>query len=258
MSLIQRIQSSIAERARFYSKNHKKLTLSAQLDLPPSEAYQLETLQVLASIKSYLGKPLDVLVDVGAHKGDFARPAFYVLKPSELICFEPNADIVPALAQALESIPWQLRSCALSDREGEKELFIHMDQSMSSLLEADSRILAKHFATYDTSKISSRMVKVSTLDQQLEAHILFGRRFFIKLDTQGNELDILRGASTTLKKCDGIICEFMFTTPYISQPGFESFIAYLGSAGFKCAAALEIKRKPTHHVSGVDFLFLPK
>lgn len=56
---------------------------------------------------------------------------------------------------------------------------------------------------------------------------------FIKLDTQGTELPILRGASTTLATAVGLKVEVEFVELYEGQPLFADVDAFLRAAGFQ-------------------------
>jgi FkbM family methyltransferase len=245
------------ERARHYVTVRQRQRLLSELRLPNSCRADLGMLQVLASVKAYLGHDIDILVDVGAHKGNFVIPALHILNARLAICFEPNTEFLSILESELENFDAEIHICALSDREGSLPLYIHQDSSMSSLLASDGKILSQEFSTYDGSKIEETLVPVSTLDLFLSKYTATGRRFFLKLDTQGNELSVLRGGANILGFCDGVLTEYMFTTPYKEQASFEELSGFLQQMGFRCAAVLDIKRKRSHRVSGVDFLFLP-
>lgn len=56
---------------------------------------------------------------------------------------------------------------------------------------------------------------------------------FLKLDTQGSELDILRGASRTLAQTSLVEVEVEFYPMYKGQPLFADVDAHLRSAGFE-------------------------
>jgi FkbM family methyltransferase len=55
---------------------------------------------------------------------------------------------------------------------------------------------------------------------------------FIKIDTQGSELDILRGARSTLSKCIGIEVEVEFIDLYSDQPLFGEIVTFLKDLDF--------------------------
>ena len=55
---------------------------------------------------------------------------------------------------------------------------------------------------------------------------------FLSLDTQGSELDILKGAEITLNSCVGLQLEVAFAEVYKGQPLFNDIDVYLRSKGF--------------------------
>ena len=55
---------------------------------------------------------------------------------------------------------------------------------------------------------------------------------FLSLDTQGSELDILKGAEITLNNCVGLQLEVAFAEVYEGQPLFSDIDAFLRSKGF--------------------------
>lgn len=55
---------------------------------------------------------------------------------------------------------------------------------------------------------------------------------FMKLNVQGAELEILRGAPATLEDCLGVQCEVAFAPIYLGAPVFRDVDAFLDSAGF--------------------------
>lgn len=55
---------------------------------------------------------------------------------------------------------------------------------------------------------------------------------FMKLNVQGGELDILRGATETLDRCLGVQCEVAFVPLYREAPLFRDVDAFMDAAGF--------------------------
>jgi hypothetical protein len=61
----------------------------------------------------------------------------------------------------------------------------------------------------------------------------------LKLDVQGYELEVLRGAEATLRQTRAVLCEVSFREFYTGQPLFTEVVAYLGARGFTLHALAE-------------------
>jgi FkbM family methyltransferase len=142
--------------------------------------------------------PGDVFVDVGAHSGYFTLLAAKRVKPTgNVLSIEPNPKIFDQLVQniaASEIVSPIVEQVACSDSAKDEILYIHDDtnSSMSSL---------SHLNIANTHKVS---VTCTTLDSLVEKHQLT-RVDLIKIDVEGAELSVLRGALRTLRKMNPMI-----------------------------------------------------
>ena len=253
---LYRIEASLHERARFFvqQRNIERLLDSHGISGPWLDSY--DVLQTLISIRAILATVPPVLVDIGAHRGCFTRAADKVLGFERIICVEPDAELMAQLNAAVPKKKTTIRQVALAETEGIRHLFIHEDRSMNSLLEADIEVLRTKFPTYRHDSIYQRKVKTTTLDCFLkEEGALNGTELFLKLDTQGNELSILRAGSHAVRSTRACLVEFMFCTPYMYSSEFHELVDFLRDQGLTCRGALNIHRRPSYEVSGVDFLF---
>ncbi len=138
--------------------------------------------------------PGDVAVDVGANKGAYLYWMRHAVGTSgSVLAFEPQ----PGLARYLESVRrgmrWEnvsIRECALSDASGRRVLHVPgWENSPGASLEAA--------VAEPGSGGRDREVEVDTLDHQLESGGC-GRVALIKVDVEGHELAVFRGAERTL------------------------------------------------------------
>jgi FkbM family methyltransferase len=135
--------------------------------------------------------PLDnpVLVDIGAAAGCFTLLA--TLKPMRVLSFEPNPDVFPVLESncKLNNVNVELHRCALADQVGMASLQVAQQSTDSGLSTLGTKV------TRFTSP-RSVPVEVRTLDS-----LNLPRVDFIKIDTEGCEPAVLRGATETIKRC---------------------------------------------------------
>lgn len=165
------------------------------------------------------------LVDIGAAGGlqDRWKPFSGFV---DLVAVEPD----PRAKESIEKLEsTSLRSLhrvnsPLASTHRELNFYLCKHPRQSSVLRPNS----KHFAKYnDGHKWNVEKVEnmsAITLDSALASKI---QPDFLKLDTQGSELDILQGATATLRSCLGIEVEVEFREMYQSQPLFGDVSKFL-------------------------------
>jgi FkbM family methyltransferase len=131
---------------------------------------------------------VDVFVDIGANLGYYTCLALQSGKP--VVAFEPQQQNLQCLFQNLIANGWgdkaEVFPLALSDRPGLLTLYGASGPSAS---------LIKNWAGY--SPRFKQTVPVSTLDYVLAGRFP-GQRLFIKMDVEGAEYHVLKGALETL------------------------------------------------------------
>lgn len=245
----------MCERARHLSQKCRLAKLQRQNAIDKWDE-SCELLETLLSIRAILPRIPPALIDVGAHLGAFARGADQVLGFEQILCVEPDEELLPRLLERVPAGKTIVKQVALSDSSGVAEFHVHADRSMNSLLPADRSRLGSQFPTYSHDATKTRAITTTTLDALLADHESFnGRELLIKLDTQGTELQVLRGGTKALEHTSACLIEFMFCTPYVTSVTFHDLVSFMQLHGFGCDGALNIMRRPTHQISAVDFLF---
>jgi FkbM family methyltransferase len=142
--------------------------------------------------------PGDIVFDIGANIGYHSALLGSLIKPDgRLIAFEPQPALLPNLRRTIEAIPHaRLFECLLSDRPGETTLHVpehghHMLAGMS-----DPGV-PSHAVTCE----------VETLDRLHESGEI-PLPDFIKIDVEGAESLVLRGARELLNRPDAPIVFF--------------------------------------------------
>ena len=251
------LKNSLYHRARHFVEREELARLKAANELPPGGDMPREILETLETVRNYLPEQA-VLLDVGAHKGKFAEACNQFFDLARTICFEPNVQLHPEIQRRMQGQDFRLEKIALSDQVGETEFFLHQDDSMNSTVAADKELLRSEFPWDNPDHMSATRVPTTTLDRYVADQGLAGKPLFLKLDTQGNELNILQHGTEALQSVEVLLTEFMFLNPYASDFGFTDFIHFMDTHNFSCAGALTIAKRPSRKVSAVDFLFVKK
>ena len=150
------------------------------------------------------------------------------------ISFEPNPAVFANLQIAAKAdAQWITKQIAL-DSESRTLMFNVMKlDSFSSLHEPDH----SETGTFVNKNVVERQVPVSTetldaLFPGLQEKFDFSSPF-LKMDTQGHDLDVVVGASKCLSKFVGLQSELSLTKLYKGAPAFSEALALYQSRGFK-------------------------
>jgi FkbM family methyltransferase len=172
----------------------------------------------------------DLLLDVGAHKGQFTLMGRRANPAVRVHAYEPQS----AQARIFHSLHGRdpmvtLHQTALGDAAGSSELHISRRTDSSSFLPA-SNLLTELFE--DTQHEGSERVSVARLDDFPE-HWGDARKALLKIDVQGFELNVLRGAEEALRHCGHVYAECSHVVLYEGQALFEEIEAFLAARGFR-------------------------
>jgi len=175
------------------------------------------------------------LVDIGG-RGSALRSLLCLAPFSGYYVSEPDREEAERLRQNLAlSAPWRTLTVfteAIASRRGEATLYVTAEPGMSSLLEPDERI-TRRFYLGDKFTVEAT-IKVPTVPlDDAAARYGFGDACFLKLDTQGTELEILQSGPRLVRESVlGVHVECLFHPFYKGQALFGDVDAYLRERGF--------------------------
>ena len=199
--------------------------------------------------------PIRSVIDVGANTGQFARHISQFFPQARLYCFEPLAEPFAELQRwaATQSDRVRAFNVALGAEAGEAQMFRHVEHSASSSLLATTEVCNQLYPQTRAQDIVP--VKLTTLDAALGGETL-QPEILVKLDTQGYERQVIRGATETFKQARAVIVEANLYRLYDHQPSFIELAVMLDELGFRYAGNLEQTCSPTGEVVYVDAVFL--
>lgn len=170
-----------------------------------------------------------VIVDVGGHHGDVSAALDLLYAPRRLWIVEPNPALTRGLRARFAAQPHitVVPQC-LGEREGEVAFNVHEFDAASSLYECQPGHLEKFGFSGAHRRVN---VPMTTLAQLLEGEAAT-QIDLLKLDCQGAELGVLRGASARLHDVRFVFCEVAFEPIYADAPLFGEVHRFLIESGF--------------------------
>ena len=155
------------------------------------------------------GKAGDFVVfDVGANDGAYAEAALRVVDGRlRAFSFEPQDACFEILRARYASEPRvSLHKAAISNHVGAAELFF-----------AEPRESVASFCRQSDAQTKSQKVRVTTVDQFCDENGV-GRIHFLKIDTEGQEMEVLQGASRMIQERRIDFIQFEFGDTFLHTP----------------------------------------
>ena len=174
---------------------------------------------------------IDVILDVGANTGQFAQQLREDLGfAGRIISFEPLSLAFQVLREnSRRDSKWDVRNCALGDKEEEHAINIAGNSYSSSMLD----MLPAHLvAAPESCYVSSEKIVIHTLDGLLDQLCSPADSIFLKIDTQGYESKVLRGAENSLARIATIQLEMSLLPMYSGEAPFAELHSLLGKKGY--------------------------
>jgi FkbM family methyltransferase len=195
---------------------------------------------------------IDTVLDVGANKGQYyeflrERVGF----TGQIYSFEPIPELGAKLVERSKSDPkWEVRQCALSQQSGTAQFHISDKPGWSSLRE-----LVKGQSRPSDELVVTRSVTVDvrSLDDVIKE--LKYNNLYLKLDTQGSDLDCLRGGEATLKMVKGLQTELGCIPCYDGAASPSQVLAFLEERGFWMTAVQSLWTDDDFRIGEADAVF---
>lgn len=173
----------------------------------------------------------DLVLDVGANQGQYGMALRELGYRRKIVSFEPLSSAHRELqACARGDVLWQVHPrCAIGDHVGEVTMHIAGNSVSSSVLP----MLKQHTEAAPQSRtVGSETAPVMLLDEAAAQAMPQARSIYLKIDTQGYEAPVLRGAHKVLQVCQAVQLELSLTPLYEGQELWGYFLAFLAERNF--------------------------
>ena len=203
---------------------------------------------------------IDCVFDVGANAGQYADMLRNrVGYPGLIVSFEPIPDHAAALRERAANDPlWDVRETALSSRAGQAVFSVMASDQFSSLADPDHGETGR-FADQN-QPVRKIQVTTETLDgayRELSEKYGF-RQPFLKMDTQGFDLEVLRGGASVLTDFLGVQSELSIVTLYKDAPKMQEMISELDRLGYGLSALVPNNEGHFPTLMEIDGIFVRK
>jgi len=182
-------------------------------------------------ILAYHNFKVDTLLDVGANSGQYAGLIRELGYKGRIHSFEPTTNAFKLLRnKSKKDKNWHIHQLAIGSTAGEIEINISENSFSSSILEIEKL----HLKSAPRSRyIDKEIVPIETIDNLFPVITKGARSIYMKIDTQGYESEVLKGADNSLHKIQCIQLEMSLVNLYKNEWLFEETISYLKKKYFE-------------------------
>lgn len=184
-----------------------------------------------------------IVFDVGANKGQSIERVCRTWRDAKIYAFEPNPGLAAGLKLKHTSCKVIVEAVALGSVPGRLDFSILDNDELSSCLILE-QCQSNPFAN---TRLKERIsVPVRTLDMYADENRIT-QIDLLKIDTQGFDLEVLRGAaeSLNLRRIESVLVEVNFVPLYHHQGTFGEIERFLAEKGYGLLALYEVVRHQT-------------
>ncbi len=199
---------------------------------------------------------IDVVLDVGANHGQFAINLRKRGYKGAIHSFEPVAKSFEILQQASRrDKSWHVHKLALGDISGHRNMHVSGASELSSFLAANE-FGEKRLKGMQNTHIER--VDVLTLDDFFARHKadFLGAKIFLKMDTQGYDLNVFTGAQKSLGAIVGLVSELSMKQIYRDMPPHTQALEVYEQAGYNITGIFPIIRNADLTVVEMDCVLI--
>lgn len=178
---------------------------------------------------------IDTILDIGANSGQFAQEIRRDIGfTRRILSFEPLSSAFELLRENARNDPaWEVFNCAIGEAEERRAINIAENSLSSSLLD----MLPSHLKCAPDSKyIGKETIDIKTLDSLFGDLCKSAKNVYMKIDTQGFESEVLKGAENSLPRIDTVQMEMSLVPLYDGDLLFNEMCILMGKKGYTLIA----------------------
>lgn len=198
---------------------------------------------------------INAIIDVGANEGQFVERIRRLGYNNQIFSFEPVPSTFDALQKRVGDDPrWTGYNIALGSENAEIEIWhspAHTDMSSIHRIEEAVPTRFKSWSESESRKISVKMSRLDDAKIPLKGDQ--STRLFIKSDTQGHDIEVLKGASNLLERTELIMIEAAVLNLYQDAPDIVGSLSALKDFGFAPIAFFPVTSLTKNSIPVIEF-----
>jgi FkbM family methyltransferase len=200
---------------------------------------------------------INCIIDVGANRGQFALLTRKLGYRGRIVSIEPGSEafkVLESLAEADKD--WLVLRMALGSKPGKVKLHVTFSDDLSSLLPPAA--CASVYFPETSQVVRVEEVSMSTLSLLFDELVkgISDPCVFLKIDTQGYDFEVLKGAESILPKISALQIEVAFVPLYEGVPSWHEMILWCESHRFRLHGLFPVLHDPSGYLVEADAIFV--
>ena len=210
-----------------------------------------EILKNLLFINKKLKFTPDIIIDIGAANGTWAKTARYLFPKAKLFIFEPIPDSFKNIEGVFNNDENSfLFNFALDNKNRMTDFHLNDFSYSSSILEMTEKQKSDFPITQNDRIIKIKSYRFDSLEE-----IDLSKKVLMKIDVQGLELRVLEGFGKKIENPDIIILEMNLENYYKSQPNYAEIFSFMYKQNFEKFMQLNKYTSENGNIQYCDILF---
>ncbi len=204
---------------------------------PPADSLGAHLATLLSRLE------INCVLDVGGHVGEYALFLREIGYEGYIISFEPVlANFESMKRRSARDPKWSAWRLALGNREGRMPMNVTCATEFSSFLMPNGYGLDRFGRRSEVERVE--IVEVKRLENMFSACIaqIENPRVYVKLDTQGYDIEVLEGAGTHLDDILALQAELSVKPIYANMRGYVESISRMNECGFELTGVFPVSR----------------
>ena len=181
---------------------------------------------------------IDLILDVGANVGQTYDSFRWAGFKGPICSFEPNPEMFQRL-EGKSGFSWQRLPYALSSRSGQIKFHVAANDNASSLM-----IPLGH-----TRVVKEITVEAFRLDELWGRQGFSAKNAFLKIDAEGHDLEVIKGATGILDRIPLIMAEVASVPRFEGEPPLHEVVNFMDQLGY---CVCRVDKNSMNQSAGID------
>jgi len=188
---------------------------------------------------------INCVIDVGANVGQYGLMLRRIGYDGRIVSIEPVREVFERLNAAADADDeWRTLNTACGSREETRAINVFAKSALNSLLSPSPNLLRLELDPSPIERTETvNVVRLESLFDEMLAGI-DDPRVFLKIDCQGLDLEVLKGAGEGMTKVEGLQSEVSAIPLYLGVPDYLEFLSYCRNLGFEPTGFFPVVNSP--------------